>query len=369
MMGVLNFRIASPSSFHSSKLCSLLLTMTPNTSVSSPISTLHYPKLPLILLLTTLTILIIILFQFESQSLGQAFPFVSTTKPSTETSTLVSKLRDSVTFLPLKDLRFSHSPATGHTWFMSSVNDIQEPDESEHIFFPSDSSKGRILCLSAHDHSDGTKNLYAFTYPDALPYNSTFLHGLTIISDTYYDYSNLWHGLGAVVPSVAWHEKNKCVRPERWVLFHWGELRTEMGQWVKTLTEATIGNEVRIEGFGKYENVGPVCFERAVVFRHNDGGLSRERREQVYDMMRCKARAYCKVVENFGDMNKIRLTLLMRVGGRAFKNETTVIRVFDKECKKVDGCVLKIARPNNLTFCDQVSEFLLNVSIRSLKIF
>ena len=142
-----------------------------------------------------------------------------------------------------------------------------------------------------------------------------------------------------------------------------------MGQWVKTLTEATIGNEVRIEGFGKYENVGPVCFERAVVFRHNDGRLRRERREQVYDMMRCKARAYCKVVENFGDMNKIRLTLLMRVGGRAFKNETTVIRVFDKECKKVDGCVLKIARPNNLTFCDQVSEFLLIVSIRSLKIF
>jgi len=139
---------------------------------------------------------------------------------------------------------------------MSSVNDIQEPDEPKHIFFPSDSSKGRILCLSAHDHSDGTKNLYAFAYPDALPYNTTLLPGLTVISDTHYDYTNLWHGLGAVVPFVAWHEKNKCVSPKRWVLFHWGELRTEMGNWMKTLTEATIGNEVRIEGFGKHENVG-----------------------------------------------------------------------------------------------------------------
>jgi len=44
----------------------------------------------------------------------------------------------------------------------------------------------------------------------------------------------------------------------------------------------------------------------------------------VYDMMRCKTRAYCKVMKFFGDMNKIRLTLLMRLGERAFKNETSV---------------------------------------------
>jgi len=135
-----------------------------------------------------------------------------------------------------------------------------------------------------------------------------------------------------------------------------GEL-TEMGNWIKTL-EAAIGNGVRIEGFGKYENVGPVCFERAVVFRHNDGGLCRERREQMYDMIRCKARDYCNITANFGDM-KIRLTLLLRVGGKAFKNQTMVIGVFDKECKKVDECMLKISRPNNLTFCDQASKFLL----------
>ena len=85
-------------------------------------------------------------------------------------------------------------------------------------------------------------------------------------------------------------------------------------------------------------------------------------------MIRCKAGDYCNITANFGDM-KIRLTLLLRVGGRAFKNQITVIWVFDKECKKVDECMLKIARPNNLTFCDQVSEFILNVPICSLKIF
>ena len=42
------------------------------------------------------------------------------------------------------------------------------------------------------------------------------------------------------------------MRPERWVLFHWGELRTEMGNWVKTVTEAATGNDVRIEDFERY---------------------------------------------------------------------------------------------------------------------
>jgi len=35
----------------------------------------------------------------------------------------------------------------------------------------------------------------------------------------------------------------------------------------------------------------------------------------------------------------------------------------------VDGCLLKIARSNNLTFCDQVSEFLLNFLFVVLKSF
>lgn len=315
------------------------------------------PQISLILIFTTV-ITLTLLFHFQSQSPQLAFPFFSTTNTTIETDTLIAQLRNSVTFLPLTDLRFRDSPMSGHTWFMSSIDDTQPPDQPEHIFFPSNSSKDRILCLSAHDHTSGTKNSYAFAYPNALPHNSTLLPGLTVVSDTHYDYTNLWHGLSVVVPFVAWHESNKCVRPQRWVLFHWGELRTLMGNWLKTLTEATIGDEVRIEDFERYED-GPVCFERAVVFRHNDGGLSKERREEVYDMIRCKTRDYCNVTVKYSsDMKKIRVTLLLRVGGRAFKNETAVIGVFGNECRKVNGCVMKVARPNNLTFCDQVCEFL-----------
>ncbi|XP_020111117.1 uncharacterized protein LOC109726090 [Ananas comosus] len=268
-----------------------------------------------------------------------------------------SMLRDSVTFLPLKDLRFADHPTSGHTWFMSSMNDTVEPGEAEYLHFPSEASSGRVLCLSAHDDSDGSKNSYALAWLEALPRGATLLPGLTFVSDTYYDYSNLWHGLSAVLPFAAWHQRSKCAVPARWVLFHWGELRRTMGRWVWSVAEAAIGNVV-IEMFDGSNSTGqdPACFEEAVVFRHNKGAMSRERDEEVFDMLRCKARAYCKVGEAaVGDPKAaVRTTLLLRSGARSFKNESAVIAVFERECRKVDGCRITVARPDNLTFCDQV---------------
>ena len=93
--------------------------------------------------------------------------------------TLISRLRDSVTFLPLKDLRFTETAMEGNTRFMSSLNDTREENEAEYLYFPSQASKGRL------DKADGTKNSYALAWPEALPNSVTLLKGLTFVSDTY----------------------------------------------------------------------------------------------------------------------------------------------------------------------------------------
>lgn len=57
-----------------------------------------------------------------------------------------------------------------------------------------------------------------------------------------------------------------------------------MGMWVRSLAEVSTGGKVRVvEG----EEAGKVvCLEKAVVVRRNDAGMSEERKEKVYDMMR-----------------------------------------------------------------------------------
>ncbi|KAF9608223.1 hypothetical protein IFM89_008178 [Coptis chinensis] len=66
---------------------------------------------------------------------------------------MASKLQHSVTFLPLKDLRFAHTAMDGNTWFMSSISDdTDEEGETEHLYFPSEASKGRLLCVLEKIH-------------------------------------------------------------------------------------------------------------------------------------------------------------------------------------------------------------------------
>ncbi|KAJ0984674.1 hypothetical protein J5N97_003030 [Dioscorea zingiberensis] len=213
--------------------------------------------------------------------------------------------------------------------------------------------------MHGHDSSNGANNSYALTWPDVLPSGAKLLSGLTFISETFYDYTNLWHGLSAMTPFVAWHERKACVLPERWILFHWGELRVKMVPWLQTLMEVTLGRKVDILKI--FDGDGPMCFEKALVFRHNDGGMAKARKEITYDMMRCKARAYCNVSdENDHHLKKknnnkiIRLTLFLRVGSRSFKNETAVVAVSGEQCRNMDGCRLRVARSYNLSFCDQV---------------
>ncbi|KAJ6405116.1 hypothetical protein OIU84_013151 [Salix udensis] len=131
---------------------------------------------------------------------------------SKNSDSLISKLRESVTFLPLKDLRFAETAMEGNTWFMSSLNDTHEANEAEYLYFPSQMSKGRVLCIKGRHASDGTKNSYALVWPEALPDSAMLMEGLTFVSDTYYDYGNLWHGLTGMAPFVGWSMKKQVPR-------------------------------------------------------------------------------------------------------------------------------------------------------------
>lgn len=316
----------------------------------------------------SITILIICLFSLSIILLlfhahASPFGFFSFSTSSASLSNhdvhgLNSKLRDSVTFLPLKDLRFTKTATEGNTWFMSSFNDTYEENESQYLYFPSQTSKGRLLCIKGHDKRDGTQNSYALAWPESLPNSTTFLNGLTFVSDTYYDYLNLWHGLSAMVPFVGWSMKHRCLKPTRWVLFHWGELRDKMGLWLQNLMEANLG-KVQVEELDKGE--GPYCFEKAVVMRHNVGKMGKEKKLQVCDLLRYKARVFCGINptgrgKEVGVRGEpiIRVTLLMRRGSRSFKDPIAVISIFARECAVVDGCMLEVVQSEDLSFCDQV---------------
>ncbi|GAB4861323.1 hypothetical protein Ancab_036484 [Ancistrocladus abbreviatus] len=271
---------------------------------------------------------------------------------------MISKLQDSVTFLPLKELRFAETAVEGHTWFLSSLNDTYEEEEAEYMYFPSISSKGRLLCIKGNDATDGAKNSYALAWPDSLPESAILLKGLTFLSNTYYDYRNLWHGLCALAPFVRWSLQNECVKPSRWVLFHWGELRTGTGSWLKLLMQANHG-QVPIENFENSDL--PHCFEKVVVMRHDMGLMGKENRRSVFEQLRCKARSFCGISPggkgrelNENGAPIIRLTLSMRIGARAFKDPKAVTEIFRRECDKVEGCVLKVAQSEDLSFCQQV---------------
>ncbi|KAF5448449.1 hypothetical protein F2P56_028984 [Juglans regia] len=353
-------------------------------ALSSPllISHVYSPKLSIFVLATCVVLFVLFHIQYSLQTPPSDPPspswslmyqwqrVINTTIGTSSTElmctnklkSMANHLRQSVTFLPLKDLRYTQTALQGHTWFMSSMYDIHEEGEVQYQQFPSESSQGRLLCVKGRDKHDGSWNSYALAWPETLPFNATLMKGLTFVSYNHYNYDNIWHGLSAMVPFVAWHRNNGCAMPTRWVLYHWGELRLKMGLWLTTLMDATFGGQPYIEGFEEVGEDEPVCFEKSVVMRHNEGGMSRERRMEAYDLMRCKARVYCNVsMEGRGtEVNGrgvpvIGMTMFMRTGPRSFRNDTAVIGIFERECAKVDGCRLTVAYSNNLSVCEQVN--------------
>ncbi|XP_071723116.1 uncharacterized protein [Rutidosis leptorrhynchoides] len=200
-----------------------------------------------------------------------------------------------------------------------------------------------------------TKNSYALAWPEALPESAILMKGFTFVSDTFYSHTNLWHRLSAMVPFVGWSMKEDGIRPTRWVLFHRVEIQDRMGSWLRQLMETNFGH-IHIEAFG--DGDVPYCFEKASVMRHDRGRMGKEKKRQVFDLLRCKARSFCgiekKNVQDEDHHPVIRFIFLVRNGSRAFKNKTAVSKIFSDECGKVKGCTLKVAQIEELSFCDQV---------------
>uniref|UniRef100_A0ACD5UGR1 Uncharacterized protein n=1 Tax=Avena sativa TaxID=4498 RepID=A0ACD5UGR1_AVESA len=318
----------------------------------------HLKKKKLLLYLAPPILLVTIFFYFQLEILTLFFT-IQRASTIGNGSDIVDRLRASTTFLPLKDTREG-----AETWFISTLNDTSEPEgEARNLRFPSAASSGRLLCMAVPSGHDGSKNSYALAWRDALPLDAELRTGLTFLSETFYDHSNLWHGLTALVPIVSWHVRRGCsssgARPTRWAFFHHGEVRSGMSGWLMSLAAAATGVEVEVE---RFSGSVPVCFEEAVVFRRLLAGMSRERMLATFDFMRCKARAQCSVVVSRSGANgtddpaavPVRVTILFRRGGRSFRDEAAVERVFHKECARVAGCKLTTAQSGNLTFCDQV---------------
>ncbi|KAG9130614.1 hypothetical protein Leryth_011858 [Lithospermum erythrorhizon] len=123
----------------------------------------------------------------------------------------------------------------------------------------------------------------------------------------HYNYHNIWHGLSAMVPFVSWYIKNGCQAvPDRWILYHW----------------VGVGN-LNLDS-ALEDDSSPVCFEDSVVMRHNEGGMGKLRRLEAYDIHRSEAG-------------------ILATAKRSIQNESVVIKIFEKECQKVQGCQLTVA--------------------------
>jgi hypothetical protein len=149
-------------------------------------------------------------------------------------------------FLPLKDASLKGLTNADTNWFMSGLRGKQAAGEAESFDLPCDDPDGRILCVQGNDILDGTRNSYGFFNVAALPPNSTFLNGTTFVNDNYWDYGNLWHGFNSVVNIALWRKRNECTKPDRMLLYHWGEFRNSSSDWLSTLLHATMGTEMAV---------------------------------------------------------------------------------------------------------------------------
>ncbi|GLJ46613.1 hypothetical protein SUGI_0982170 [Cryptomeria japonica] len=270
-----------------------------------------------------------------------------------EMDVLGDHLRRSVDFLPLRDVNMGSIYEEDRTWFMSTVRERSENGNPELSYFPSEGSNGKILCLKGGNRSNGTLNSYAFAWPNYLPPNSSLVAGLSLISDSFYDYINPWHGMSTLVVAASWRMENQCEAPQRFVLYHKGEIVTSMGSYISSVLLAALDRQVQVQELGDT----PLCFEKAVVYRRGLGHMSLPKRIAMFDMIRCKARKFCKIAESqriIEGIRTINVTLFSRTGARSFKNESLVASVVAGECNKVPGCKFRLLRSVNLSFCEQV---------------
>lgn len=65
-------------------------------------------------------------------------------------------------------------------------------------------------------------------------------------NENYWDYRNLWHGMSTVVNIGMWHTRNECIKPDRMLWYHHGELQNSSTKWLFGLLHAIVGSEMPI---------------------------------------------------------------------------------------------------------------------------
>ncbi|KAG6550235.1 hypothetical protein Mapa_008195 [Marchantia paleacea] len=271
-------------------------------------------------------------------------------------SHISTRLSSSVEFKPLRDMsKWENKGDNGLHGFLSDIVGRGRKEGPPELFYmPSNTTQGRLLCLQGNHTSDGTLNSYAFAYKEGLPTDAVVLPGTTLIADTYWDFNNPWHSMYNLIQFVYWKMNPTCKSAERLILFHWSELRTDLGYWIKNVFEASnLPTEPeRLSYYGR-----PVCFENAVVSRSGIGGVPGSLMKDIYEEVRCSARRKCGVTDFRSgptDEVKVRLTLMVRTGARGFVNLTDWQKVIGSECRSEKGCKLTTMFVSNLTFCQQV---------------
>lgn len=279
-----------------------------------------------------------------------------------------------VKYLPLKVIDSSrHRDDHVYHYFMSVFKGRGMVEGPPDLFiFPSDRfSHDRLLCFKGNHTSDGTQNSYAFAFKEGLPIGASLVPGITLISDTYWDFNNPWHAMYNLLQFVYWRIDNGCANADNLLLFHQGEYRKEMGNWIKRVMEAS-GLPTSVlqmkASHGSREEEGSVCFERAVASRSGIGGMKRPLLRRMYTEARCQARRSCnvRVADNGGDgdyemaggadgsKRHVNITLMVRQGGRGFVDERAWQQVVKQRCEAALNCSWSVMYVANLTFCQQV---------------
>ncbi|KAI5084814.1 hypothetical protein GOP47_0000983 [Adiantum capillus-veneris] len=275
----------------------------------------------------------------------------------------------SLKFSPLKDQKMQEKGDSHVNHYFMSVLKGRGMEEGppELFVFPNGANEPRLLCLRGNSTSDGAHNSYALAFKEEVPTGVQMVPGITLLSDTFWDFNNPWHSMFNLLQFVYWHIDNGCSHAKNLLLFHQGEYRTSMGSWIRSIFTASgvpstptsideLASSVSHALGGIQAPI--VCFEHAVVSRSGIGGMKRPLLSRMFREASCQARRACNIhvgKEGFTNQTRrVHVTLIVRKGARGFLDEAAWQRVVKEQCEVALHCTWSLMYVANLTFCQQV---------------
>ncbi|EFJ09207.1 hypothetical protein SELMODRAFT_130433 [Selaginella moellendorffii] len=258
-----------------------------------------------------------------------------------------SKAARSLRFHPVKDSKNGTSYV-----FMSQIQDTNRTGVPEFFYFNT-SASSRVLCFRGNSTRDGTKNLYAFA-EQHVPGDALLLPGTTLVSDSHFDFANPWHSMYNLIQFVHWRMDSRCQRSDRMLIFHRGEIRHDLGAWIRSVLDSN-GVTTGVDTMRYHPEGRVVCFQRAVVSRRGIGGVSGAVLRDLFEQVRCRTRQWCGVGSGVNDDDTtVRVALVARERGRAFVNLSDWKHAVKLVCEVRPHCQWSVVWFSALDFCSQV---------------